>query len=302
MLGMVVLIVVAAGGGRRDTFKISFSVNGNLRTLIHLYSHSLFFTFEKTKFQGKGSFQFHGRGVTSRKAPKELFIHSRPNVPTPPSKMGRGKVRSPECARPVTGTRVRSHAVSPRKGKAGERGRRRSQLKCEVRSPAVSPMRAAYTEARGKGKGGELEAKTRSQRRSPAVFPRRAAYKRPAEKETAASGRCGAIISSTTTSKRDPTGKRGGASSDRPSGRGGAIGRSQMCEVRSPAVVPDAGGEQARKEKAVSGRRRPGHRGARYDPCSVGHTFPSLFLSLSCHRAPRAASKRENKTNIGYCR
>jgi hypothetical protein len=65
----------------------------------------------------------------------------------------------------------------------------------------------------------------------------------------AASGRCGAIISSTTTSKRDPTGKRGGASSDRPSGRGGAIGRSQMCEVRSPAVVPDAGGEQGSLHK-----------------------------------------------------
>jgi hypothetical protein len=67
---------------------------------------------------------------------------------------------------------------------------------------------------------------------------------------------------------------------------------TEMRGAIACSSVPGAGGiQEARKEKAVSGRRRPVHtvRCDRLQWC-----FPSLFLSLPCHRAPYADQREHS--------
>ena len=101
LLGMVVLIVVAAGGGRRDTFKISFSEIGNFRTLIHLYSHSLFLLSRKLSFrEGVLSVSWKGGHFFTKSVKRALHsFASKCTHPAVQDGEGRGKVRSPECVR-----------------------------------------------------------------------------------------------------------------------------------------------------------------------------------------------------------
>jgi hypothetical protein len=160
--------VVAAGGGRRDTFKISFSEIGNFRTLIHLYSHSLFLLSRNTKFQGRGPFSFmEGGHFTKNRQKSSSFIRVQMYPPRRPRWRGEGQG-------PIA--RVRALGRSHVRGYDGRLDKKSSRDECNndrnARCDRLQQCSRCGRHTRGpQGKGGEREAKTRShcEVRSPAV-------------------------------------------------------------------------------------------------------------------------------------